>query len=186
MDFSGLLSSSDNLFKYLFGFGIFLIMISVFYPLPKEQELDLEINKYNTEVALLNKEINSLESNLKKLNEKSNIVFLELDSLAHSRNNSSSYKKKVILDNEIETLRLSMREAKDTSAAQLVSVERSVIRKEYERSKINILSRYAHRYKVLFYCLFWAGILFAIIGVIFWTRSTILTEKIKKKEYANM
>lgn len=83
-DFSNILSGSDNLWKYLFTVGILLIFISIYYPLQKSEEINLEIIELNTDSQILNKKIEYLEKEVSELKyslKKSNFV---IDSLSVS------------------------------------------------------------------------------------------------------
>ena len=65
MELSSLFSwNTDNLFKFLFINGIVLVVISLFYPLQKQQELELEKIKYDQKVELINLKITNLKIQL--------------------------------------------------------------------------------------------------------------------------
>ncbi|PRZ19575.1 hypothetical protein [Flavobacterium granuli] len=55
------LTGTENLFKLLFINGIVIILIGLFYPLQKRDELQIKISDFNFEVNLLNNEIYNLK-----------------------------------------------------------------------------------------------------------------------------
>lgn len=54
---SSIFSGIDDLYKFLFVGGVFLVVFSLVYPLEREKELQLAINEYNGEVTKLDRQI---------------------------------------------------------------------------------------------------------------------------------
>jgi hypothetical protein len=67
MDFVGLLTGSENLYKYCFVGGLGLIILCLFYPLNKRYELACKKDLHNKEIVLLNLEIDDLNKEYNKL-----------------------------------------------------------------------------------------------------------------------
>ncbi|MCD0475589.1 hypothetical protein LPB87_14410 [Flavobacterium sp. EDS] len=57
---NNIFTGTENLFKLLFINGILIILIGLFYPLQKRDELELKIIEYNSNVNLLNRDISEL------------------------------------------------------------------------------------------------------------------------------
>jgi hypothetical protein len=57
---NNIFTGTENLFKLLFINGILIILIGLFYPLQKRDELELKIIEYNSSVDLLNRDITEL------------------------------------------------------------------------------------------------------------------------------
>jgi len=69
MEFSGLIPSSDNLYKYLFIGGLAIIVFSFVYSFEQKQNLLLECNLFKKQSALLEVEIDQVKSEIRIIHE---------------------------------------------------------------------------------------------------------------------
>jgi hypothetical protein len=60
-EISGILSGSDNLWKYLFTVGVLLIAISILYPLKQSETIDLRVIDLYTDSKSLDQKIKHLK-----------------------------------------------------------------------------------------------------------------------------
>lgn len=180
MDLTNLFSGSDNFFKYLSIGGFIMILVSMFYPLQKKQELEIEIITYNKEVNFLNTDINNLKIKAENLS-KSNF-FVEIDSL----NNLLKYNEKDIhLKNQIINLKKEYNTQYDSILNIRSKIETKIVVLDYSKSKVSVMQNHLNVFYIYSVCFLIVGIIFLILGSIFWCKSTNLNEKIKKKELNN-
>jgi preprotein translocase subunit Sss1 len=180
MDLSSLFAGVDNLFKFLFIGGLVMLMTSMFYPLQKEQELEIEINNYNQEVKLLNRDLGELKTDINNLNISAVKVESHLKSLAklHSRNKS----KDASITLEIKGIKDGFKNSYDTLYKKKQTTEIKEILLEFNKSKITLLRKYANAYDDYAEKLKYWGIGFMAIGLIGWVISTVNVERLKIKE----
>jgi len=112
MDLSSLFAGVDNLFKFLFIGGLVMLMTSMFYPLQKEQELEIEINNYNKEVKLLNRELSELKEEIAKLNHSAIQTESNLEAL--SKLHSTNKAKDLIISAKIKGIKDEFKSNYDT------------------------------------------------------------------------
>jgi len=188
MDFSGLFSNIDNLFKFLFLGGIVLITLSIVYPLQKKQEIEIEIINFNKDAELLNLEINELNKKVNEFKEDSKSYITLLDSLKTEKNKSHATEKSDNISLRIENIKSDYnKEFSDIEKKKLEIDIKNVIT-DYNQSKIETLKQHSSSYKSYSIWLLVVGILFVLTGLVGWIYSTINTEALKKqqiKKYKN-
>lgn len=178
MDFNNLFSGTDNMFKFFFIGGLFMISLSMIYPLQKKQLIEIEIISHNKEVELLNNEIESLKlkvEEFKKIAKKNCFVF---DSLMLIRKDS----KNPAITNEIEALKKRDNETINNIKKQKENIDIKHIILTYDKRKIDLLNTHIKEYDKYSDLLFYPGIILGLIGFVGWFYSTINTEILKKQE----
>jgi hypothetical protein len=176
MELSSLFSwNTDNLFKFLFINGIVLVVISLFYPLQKQQELELEKIKYDQKVDLLNLKI----SNLKKevldfytISGKDESKIKSLKSLPQSKINDLKIKDLKIRFNQTYKILSDLREK--------LKIENINIKGD--KSKIKLLIKHADEYRKYSNWFLRVGLFSFITGLIGWVWMTHTNESFKKEE----
>ncbi|WP_184544127.1 hypothetical protein [Mucilaginibacter sp. FT3.2] len=181
MDVSSLFSGVDNLFKFLFIGGLVMLLTSMFYPLQKEQELDIEINSYNKEVKLLNRELGELRLDVSKLNKSSSEILAELRTLKQGERTKSKLKKSSITK-QIKDIKANFKTNYDSLYKRKQTTEIKEIVLDFNKSKIILLKKYSDSYGDYTSKLTWWGIAFIVIGLVGWIISTITAELLKIKE----
>lgn len=159
---SNFFTGTENLFKLLFVNGILIILIGLFYPLQKRDELELKIIEYNSNVSLLNRDIKELysQSDLLKTEIKQDLVKNK-----GKKNNSPELKKKSV---ELK--------------AKIFEQDKKVIQIENDKGRLEILRSQQETYNK--YCkafLFFGGLI-TITGLSGWSR---LTYFMYDKEYSD-
>ena len=167
------LSGSDNLFKYLFTVGAVMIIISIFYPLQKSQEIEIKQTDLLKESELLTNEIRLLKNDYQILKDEYSDISHILDSLVLVHGDKVTeniqfleYRKKG--NKMIQNLNDRERELK---------IKNIII--QNEESKIDLLGKHSESFKSYYSLVKWLGIIFLIIGFIGWCLSTFVRERIQ-------
>lgn len=171
MDLTALFPSTDNIYKFLFMGGIFMVVFALVYPLEKENNISIEINNHNKQVELLNVEIKEVSKQVNDLIKLTNKTSDELEKLKKSNNKS-------LIENVKSEYNKSF--AKVKQKEQEVSTKEIVMR--YDKSKIEILQKQLDSFSLYKNILLIVGSIFAIVGLIFWIKLTCKTEKLMSKE----
>jgi hypothetical protein len=104
-EISGILSGSDNLWKYLFTVGVLLIAISILYPLKQSETIDLRVIDLYTDSKSLDQKIKHLKEDSETFNNYLNIATKELDSLKSIKNQAKILTRISNIESEIATER---------------------------------------------------------------------------------
>ena len=179
MDFTSLLAGVDNLFKFLFIGGLAMLFTAMFYPLQKEQDLEIEINTYNKEVKLLNRDLDDLKMEVDKLNRSSKDVRIRLEAL---KNQSKSTSARIVLEHQIKDIKAEFKSNYDSLYKKKQTTEIKEIMLEFNNNKIIVLKKYSDDYSSYATQLKGWGICFIVTGLIGWVISTINVERLKLKE----
>lgn len=178
MDVTSLIPNTDNLYKFLFVGGLLCIVFSIVYPMDKQHRIELEVNAYNKQVELFNKDISTLKIEV----EQSKLVFNskrnDLEKLYASK--VHNYKTNS-LENEIDSLLKSNRE-------KLHKITTTDIVLKYEQERIKVLKGHIHSFSLYQWSLIVVGVFFTICGLRLWYRSTRKTDlihdlEIRKREH---
>lgn len=165
MDLSSLFSISDNLYKFMFVGGIVMVIFSVTYPMQKKQLIDIEVNTYNQQATLLNKDISDLYKQIGDFKQ-------DLPKLKpQSAKSSSKIIKQNIAKNTMFDLDKKVREVNTKSIVLKYNLER-----------VKILKNHIKTYDSYTCWLTWIGISSGVVGFIMWSISTWNTERLKIKE----
>lgn len=184
MEFASLFSGSDNLFKYIFTAGVVLILVSLVYPLQKKQEIELQINSYNKDVEVLNKNIANIKKFISQANQDSKFVLDSLTKLKALKDKNVDKGTHAKLSGIIKSIKEKYNLAYKELEKQQSEIEVSAIIYKHERKKIELLESHVKTYESYFNWFLWVGILSTIIGLAFWTRSTTKKEKLLTLEVA--
>ncbi|WP_196887170.1 hypothetical protein [Aureivirga sp. CE67] len=178
LDLSNVFSGIDNIYKFLTISGLIMFCTAMIYPLQKEQILKLEKNKCEEQDKLLLKEQENLTEKVLKLIEEG--TFIE-NSLKELSNNDSIRNKSIKID--------SLQDIFNKKYLKMIDKELILSKKEinieYNKKKITILENDISSYQIYVNLLKFPGIISFILGLIFWIRSTRISEKLKKKELDN-
>lgn len=182
MEFAGIFSGSDNLFKYLFTAGVVLIIVSLVHPLQKKQDIELQISIYNKEAALLNKKISDTKHIIAVAQNESQKILDSLEHLDRLRNQAIDKSAKDTIGKRIKQIQTRYNSDFNELQKQQREIEISVIILEHERTKINLLKQHALTYDKYFSIFIWLGVVTALIGLVFWAISTRKKESIVSYE----
>ena len=158
MDFMSFFSGSDNLYKHLFIGGLAIVVLSLFYPLEKENALREKKDICNKEIRTLNHEIKHLDGSTTDILELSKTYQETLSKLPKKKRFNKL--RKSVQDNLTKQI--------DFLKKEREQIEIKKINIEYSYDAIKTLDSHIqsyHRYTSIF---FWFGIIFTIAGVIGW------------------
>lgn len=172
MDISSFIPSTDNLFKFLFVGGLLCIVFAIVYPLEKQQRIELEVNVYNKQVELVNKEISALYSDTKKLVEDYNVKKKSLINLYKSKAKESEIN---LLEDQIDSL------LSENSDKQLKLNTTSIVLK-YEKERIKLLQGHISSFSWYRLALIVAGTFFTLMGLILWYKSSKVNAQLQECE----
>jgi len=145
MEFTNLFSGSDNLFKYLFLGGFGMIILSLFYPLQKKQELEIERITYEKEVDLFQIEINTLNKNI------------------------DNFEKMILQSSsKVKTNRIANDSLKNSIKILANTLDIKMVLLKYNKSKIDIFEKQYKTYNRYSLGLLIFGILLMVFGGIKW------------------
>lgn len=177
MEISSLFSwNTDNLFKFLFINGIVLVVISLFYPLQKQQELELEKIKYDQKVELINIKIFNLKKEMESFNLASKTIELKIDSLKKIFGNLKT-------SNNIKTLKEQFNRTFNNIDKSKKDIEIEELNIKSDKAKIKILIKHTEVYRQYSNCFFWGGLISFFIGLIGWSCMTFVNESFKMEEF---
>lgn len=181
MNAAAIFSNIDNLFKFLFIAGIFLIMTSILYPLQRKQEIEIEILYFNKQAELLNLEIKELKKKVCSLSDDSEICIHALDSLKRAKNLNIIQTQKEI-DLKIKELKAAYNKKYDDVEKDKLRIDIKSIITEYNQSKIEVYNNHLEAYDCYFKLFLVFGIVFTVIGILGWFKSTHISEIIKLEQ----
>ena len=175
MEISSLLPNSDNLYKFLFMGGIFMVVFSFIYPLEKKQKLELDVIVYNKQIALLNNdilELNAEVNNLKKISKESLVnlnktkeLKVRTEAIAKIKEIQDKYNKEFI----------------ETKSKENEIITKNIIL-IYEKARIELLKEHINDFCFFRWIFLIIGSIFTVFGLIRWYILTLLSEKIQKKQ----
>lgn len=175
MDISSIFPSSDNLYKFLFMGGVFMVVFSFIYPLEKKQKIELEINLYNKQIALLNEEIKILNYDVENLKLKSKATIKTLEEIKENKDNSNR-------DNSIKQIQENYNKEFYTLKAKENEVITKDIILKYEKSKIVLLQNHVGSFSIFRWIFLIIGTTFTIFGLWNWNKSTKISTEMQKLE----
>jgi septal ring factor EnvC (AmiA/AmiB activator) len=179
MDFSNLFSlGSDNLFKFLFLNGILLVVISLFYPIQKQNELDLQIIEYNKKVDILNNEINSMKKSIKKFEKQSIKIKTKTDSLKKVSNITKS--KNALTS--LSKIRISFNMTLDSLQKKKNKLDLQTISIKSDKEKVKILSKQSDKYNSFSNWFVIIGAVSFSTGLVGWSYSAFIGGCFKREE----
>jgi len=177
MEISSFVPSTDNLYKFLFVIGTFMVVFSYIYPLEKQQELELELLLYNQQVEILNNEIADLKNDVENLKK---ISSLTLKKLEETKKNEKNNAEKVI--NELqEDFNKAFNEVKRKG----VEINTKDIILDYEKSRIELLKKHISSFSFIKWFFFIFGSIFLVFGLYKWFIITRVAEKLNKQKLNN-
>lgn len=184
MEFTNLFTGSDNLFKFLFLAGLFLLVLSLVYPLEKRNELEIEIINVNKETDILNNQISVLKDEVSNLSQKVEKINSTLDSLVSLRSNVNTSQLNSI-NSKVEKIKDDFNLEYNKLASDQAEIKTKTIILEYNKSRIDLLKQHQTEYAIYFEAFKWIGIVLIIVGIFGWYRSHSRNEKIKDKQINN-
>lgn len=176
MDIGSIFPSSDNLYKFLFMGGIFMVAFSFIYPLENKQKIELEINLYNKQIELLNEEISQLNKDVDKLKVNTKETLKKLESIKKSNINKASSSKEIKEIQENYNIEFHTIKSKETEV-----LTKNIILK-YEKDKIGLLLNHINSFSIFRWLFLVVGSIFSITGLLFWWRSTRVSTEIQNLE----
>jgi ABC-type anion transport system duplicated permease subunit len=182
MDITKLFSVANTLFKFLCYGGIAMVFVAMFYPLQREQNIEIEINSFNREAELINSEIKILKEQVKIIEKQTPQIISRLDSLSKLKSKSKNPKKIKELKVKIQKIQASYNNKLDKIKESTSEISEKTISSKYNKLKIEILESHAKSYSSYSKLLFRSGFVMAIIGLISWIYSTWNTERLKIQE----
>lgn len=175
MDMQSLFSlNTDNLFKFLFINGIVLVVISLFYPIEKEQEFEVIKSDYELKVSMYEKKISVLKKEVQVFNNESIKIEGKIDSYKKTNKKENEIKiqsLKNIFNTKLDSLK-SIRQEIDIDSIQLVNYQKKVV----------IFSNQVKKYNSFSTSFLIVGIISFISGLIGWSYMTFVNECFKKEE----
>jgi hypothetical protein len=159
MDLLSILTSSENLYKYLLIGGIGMLILSLFYPIDKRYELSQKRDLYNKEINLLNFEIEQLKKKTTDLKEISSNTIHFLDSINNNDKGDLKVRK---------NLKESFNSQLDSLQKSRVEISVKEIEVNYNKQQILTLESNIQDFVKYENIFFWAGIIFAIAGIVGW------------------
>ena len=174
-EISGILSESDNLWKYLFTVGVLLIAISILYPLKQSETIDLRIIDLYTDSKSLDLKIKHLKEDTESYNSYLNIATKELDSLKSIQNQAKVLTRIGNIESEMATDRKIIKN-------KIRDLQLLVIENQGKEDYIVELKKHSSNYKKFFYLGFILGIILLIWGLYKWLMATIASDKLRWKE----
>ncbi|MDM1519234.1 hypothetical protein [Myroides odoratimimus] len=145
---SSFFTGTDNLFKLLFINGLLILLVGLFYPQQKRDELEIRIVEYNSNVDILNREIKEL------LNE------------------SESLKSIVVNQNSQKFSKEEKKELRKELYEKIFEQDKKVILVENTKKQIEVLIKQQDVYSAYSCSFLIIGMLMSIIGLIGWGRLT--------------
>lgn len=145
-------SGSENLYKYLVGIGLILMVSTVYYPLKEQQELEIKTIELENQLKIQNYSIEKNQKNLNKLHQlikkngksdKSNKELMEIDVL-----NDQNYLNQ--------------------------------LKSESKYSEIQVRKSYIWIYKIIFWVFFPLGVIVTIFGFFKWKKVKKIDDNILK------
>jgi hypothetical protein len=143
-----LLSGSENLYKYLFVFGLFSVLFNVYYPYDRKIEMAERVDLINKNTRIINYEIDLLDKRVKLL--KKNVEDMENT----SNGSESTYLNKL---SELDTLKTSL---------ELIDLK--VIERQYLADRKSSLERSLTDYERYSNVMMIVGLVSLIFGGIKW------------------
>lgn len=175
MELSGMLPSTDNLFKFLFIGGLLMVFTAMIYPMQKRQLLEVEIVSYNKEVELINNEIDEISSNVKKLKALDNTIEKDLKHLQTLRDNAKNNTIKSKHAKEFTTLKNQYMFGYTAAEKKLSELKVKKIILDFNKNKITLLQNHSDEYGCYTFWFLIFGIPLALIGISGWAYSTYIT-----------
>lgn len=174
-EISGILSGSDNLWKYLFTVGVFLIAISILYPLKQSETIDLRIIDLYTDSKSLDQKIKHLKEDSETFNSYLNIATKELESLKSIKNQTKTLTRISNIESEIASERKTIKN-------KIRELQLLVIENQGKEDYIVELKKHSKNYKKFFYLGFILGSILLLWGLFKWLMATIASDKLRWKE----
>ena len=175
MDISSIFPSSDNLYKFLFMGGVFMVVFSFMYPLEKKQKIELEINLYNKQIALLNEEIKTLNYDVENLKIKSKETIKTLEEIKKNNGNTNG-------SNSIKQIQENYNKEFYTIKAKENEVITKDIILKYEKNKIGLLQNHVGSFSIFRWLFLIIGVAFTVFGLWNWNKSTRISTEMQKLE----
>ncbi|WP_412468208.1 hypothetical protein [Pedobacter sp. KLB.chiD] len=159
-----------------------MVFTAMIYPLQKKLERESEMIAYNQQVDLLNREVKTLRLNVEELKTIVKSANKECEILENEKKANKNITVKDKIDAKIKLIQEETNAKNFSCKKKLEELNTKVIIIKYNKEKIALLKKYADTYNSYSIGLLIFGIPLSIIGLIFWTISTIKTEKLRTKE----
>lgn len=181
MDIISFLSgSSDKVYKFLCINGLVFIIVSLFYPLNKQHELELiaedvlyKSEVFKSEVDSLDKAVKDLRNLISKNGEEIKRLRLKetIDSLKNEDFSAEILKLKDIVNDKNATLLIK----KNKLAKQKIELE-------HINRKFDIIEKQGKSFENVYFWIMWIGIIMLSIGTIWWICSSLRKDDLVKAE----
>lgn len=168
MDISSLLPSSDNLYKFLFMGGVFMVVFAFLYPIDKKQKIQLEIVNLNSDIKLESYKIEKIRLSLDSIKKEVNPI---LEKLTWAKS-----QKDIKLIKEIQR---NFNSSLDIITAKKNEVELKQLEIISEKNKIVLLEKHIKEFESFQFILLIIGPIFIFYGIIKWRKSILVTELIQ-------
>lgn len=149
---------------------------SFIYPLEKKQKIELEVNLYNQQIALLNEEIAQLSKDVDNLKKVTKETLKKLETIEEGKTKKSSASNEI---REIQN-RYNLDFQTIKSKENEVSTKRIILK--YEKDKILLLLNHIDSFSIFKLLFLIVGLLFAVIGLWLWWKATSVLSEIQKLE----
>jgi hypothetical protein len=166
--------NTDNLFKFLFINGIVLVVISLFYPIEKEQEFEVIKTDYELKVALFEKNISILKKDIETFKNESIRLENKIDSLKKT-DKTENQNKAEFLKNRFNIKLDSMIKIRKEIAIDSINLINN-------QKKVIIFSNQVTKYSSFAKYFLIVGIISFILGLFGWGYITFINESFKKEE----
>lgn len=168
MDISSLLPSSDNLYKFLFMGGVFMVVFAFLYPIDKKQKIQLEIVSLNSKIAVERYKIKKIKFSIDSINREVKPTLERLNK-AKGENNS------ILINGVKRQFNISLDIiSRIKNEAELKQIEISS-----ENNKILLLENHIKEFEKFQLILLILGPIFTIYGLVKWRKSILTTELIQ-------
>lgn len=178
-----LFPDTDNFFKYLLTIGLILIVFVIIYPVQEQKEVDIEINNYMRDTAILHHRISRLTNDIAEFVPVKSSTQSILDSLKKLEPGLKPEDK-----DKLEALRAKIKDDFDTKKQHYQQLSDSLyelnITTDAEAQKVRKLEGYFSFFKTYKIIFLIVGIGVALIGLFYWTTSVYRDEKKKDEEIA--
>ncbi|MES2566221.1 MAG: hypothetical protein V4565_05110 [Bacteroidota bacterium] len=154
-----------------------MIVFAHVYPFERANQIALEINVYNKQIAVLNEEASNLKSKVDKLEKLTNETLTQLEKTKKENNGKIAQLKIAEIQNSYNKIYNEVKQKEEDL------VTKNIVLK-YEKEKIKILQKQMDSFSYLKIFFTIAGAAFTIWGLVCWYLSTKISTKIHKLELA--
>lgn len=175
MEISSLLPNSDNIYKFLFMGGIFMIVFSFLYPLEKRQKIEIETISLKESVAIQTFDMSRLKNRIDSMKK-------ELEPTIKKLENAKKIPDMAQRNAAIEAIKKQYNQDFDISKQREIELKINQISNHYASKKIMLLEEHIESFKVFQHFFLIIGPFFVILGLFGWFKAVRISEKIQKMQ----